>query len=115
NLISSLSASAGERGRSVYLLGGAPGTAEAAAKVLLEKYPHVKIVGSFCPDIGFERDATKVARIVEMLSAAKPDIVFVALGSPKQEQFIARIRRVLPQAWWAGVGASFSFLSGDVK
>ncbi len=43
-----------------------------------------------------------------------PDIVFIALGSPKQENLIQQIRSLLPKAWWLGVGISFSFLSGDV-
>jgi hypothetical protein len=50
-----------------------------------------------------------------MLVTTGPDIVFVALGSPKQENLIQRIRSVLPHAWWLGVGISFSFLTGDVK
>ena len=53
--------------------------------------------------------------VITALVAAKPNIVFVALGSPKQEYLINRIRQVLPSAWWLGVGASFSFLAGDVK
>jgi hypothetical protein len=56
-------------------------------------------------------------RIVAMLKAAAPDIVFVALGSPKQENLIQRLRRdnMLPHTWWLGVGISFSFLCGEVK
>src|SRR5204862_2711509 len=49
DLISSLSAAAAQRGRSIFLLGGAPGTAEAAAKVLLEAQPTLKIAGVYCP------------------------------------------------------------------
>jgi hypothetical protein len=41
--------------------------------------------------------------------------VYVALGSPKQERLICRIRATLPHAWWLGVGISFSFISGDVR
>ncbi|MGK0205290.1 MAG: N-acetylglucosaminyldiphosphoundecaprenol N-acetyl-beta-D-mannosaminyltransferase [Planctomycetota bacterium] len=44
-----------------------------------------------------------------------PDIVFVALGSPKQELLIYEIRALLPQAWWIGVGISFSFVCGAVR
>lgn len=53
--------------------------------------------------------------IIQALSDSKPDIVYVALGSPKQEKLIARLRPVLPDAWWIGVGNSFSFLAGHVK
>jgi len=115
DLISSLSARAAERGRSIYMLGGAPGTAHAAAKVLQQRHPNLHVAGVCCPPFGFEKDDAHVQRIAEDLAAAQPDIIFVALGSPKQELLIERIRRYCPNAWWLGVGNSFSFLSGDVR
>lgn len=115
DLISSLSAAAAEHGRSVFLLGGEPGTAEAAAKVLLQRHPHLKVAGTLCPPFGFDKKDEEIRKIEGMLAAAGADIVFVALGSPKQEMLVERIRRVLPKAWWLGVGNSFSFLSGHVK
>ena len=115
DLISTLSAAAGNRGKSIFLLGGAPGTAEAAAEVLKRDNPPLKIVGTYCPPIGFEENDAEMARIITMLKAAAPDIVFVALGSPKQENLIQRIRSILPKSWWLGVGISFSFLCGDVR
>src|SRR5439155_21039481 len=54
NLISTLSATAAERGRSIFLLGGAEGTAEGAAELLRQRHPTIKIVGTFCPRLGFE-------------------------------------------------------------
>lgn len=115
DLISSLSAAAAEAGRSIFLLGGAPGTAEAAARVLVERSPKLKIAGTACPPVGFEDDPSEMLKLLEQLRVSKPDIVFVALGSPKQEYLIDRIGRTLPQAWWLGVGISLSFLCGDVK
>ena len=115
NLITTLSAAAAGRGRSIYLLGGAPGTAEGAARVLVERFPNLKVVGTHYPPMGFESDPAQMAEIVASLGAAKPDIVYVALGSPKQEKLIARLRQILPDAWWLGVGNSFSFLCGDVR
>ncbi|MDB5289197.1 MAG: putative glycosyltransferase [Phycisphaerales bacterium] len=115
NLISSLSAAAAGRGRSVFLLGGAPGTAEGAAKVLASRHPNLKVVGWHFPPVGFEQNPAEMARVMEVLSTAKPDIVYVALGSPKQERLIARLRPILPNSWWLGVGNSFSFLCGDVR
>lgn len=115
DLISSLSAAAAGQGRSVFLLGGAEGTAASAAKVLQGLYPQLKVAGTLCPDFGFENDEGSLRKITAILQAARPDIVYVALGSPKQEQVIDRIRRAMPQTWWLGVGVSFSFLCGDVK
>jgi N-acetylglucosaminyldiphosphoundecaprenol N-acetyl-beta-D-mannosaminyltransferase len=115
NLITTLSGAAASRGRSVYLLGGSQGTAQGAARVLVERFPNLKVAGTYYPPMGFENDPAEMAAIVESLGAATPDIVYVALGSPKQEKLIARLRQILPDAWWVGVGNSFSFLCGDVR
>jgi N-acetylglucosaminyldiphosphoundecaprenol N-acetyl-beta-D-mannosaminyltransferase len=115
NLITSLSAEAARRGRSVYLLGGDPGTAEAVAAVLRARHPEIAIAGTCCPPLGFERHEPALAELERTLTAAAPDIVFVALGSPKQEEVIVRLRPALPRAWWLGVGISFSFLAGKVR
>lgn len=115
DLISSLSAATAKAGKSLFLLGGDPGTAESAATVLRERHADIKIAGTYCPKVGFEKDADKMRELTQKVLDAKPDVVFVALGSPKQERLIERLRDRLPQAWWLGVGISFSFLSGDVK
>jgi exopolysaccharide biosynthesis WecB/TagA/CpsF family protein len=115
DLISSLSATAATRGRSVFLLGGAPGTADKAAVVLKTATPSLNIVGTHCPPIGFESSDAELKKIVIALKQTKPDIIFVALGSPKQEYLIQRFRQLLPGSWWLGVGISFSFLCGEVK
>ena len=115
DLISSLSASAAKTGKTLFLLGGDLGTADAAAAVLRQRHPDIQIVGTYCPSIGFEKDADKMRELTSAVLAAKPDIVFVALGSPKQERLIDRLRDRLPGTWWLGVGISFSFLCGNVK
>lgn len=115
SLISTLSAAAADHGLSVFLLGGAPGTAEAAAKVLQRRSSHLDIAGTYCPPVGFETNRIELATIEQRLLEAQPDIVFVALGFPKQERLIERMAYVLPHAWWLGVGISFSFLTGDVR
>src|SRR5688572_17035834 len=91
DLISSLSRAAAERGRSVFLLGGVPGTADGAAAILQKASPNLKVAGTYCPPMGFEDDEAEMARITALLVAAKPDIIYVALGSPKQENLIQRI------------------------
>ena len=115
DLILTLSAAAAEAGRSIYLLGGAAGTAEGAAGVLTSRHPNLKIAGYCCPPVGFETNDAEMAKLVADLTIKKPDIIFVALGSPKQEHLIERIRTSLPGAWWLGVGVSFSFLTGHVQ
>jgi len=115
DLITSLSAGAAARGRSIFLLGGNPGTARRAAEALQARFPGLKVAGTDCPPVGFDRDALAMARLSRKIHHAKPDIVFVALGSPKQELVIRHLRHDRPEAWWLGVGISFSFLAGEVR
>jgi N-acetylglucosaminyldiphosphoundecaprenol N-acetyl-beta-D-mannosaminyltransferase len=115
NLITSLNGAAARHGRRVYFLGGAPGAAEGAIKVLREKFPTLNIVGSHCPQMGFEKSERLWEEMEQDILAAQPDIIWVALGAPKQEFTIARLRTKLPKAWFLGVGVSFSFLAGQVQ
>ena len=115
NLMPLLCAAAAAWRRSVYLLGGDPGTADLAAALLRDRHPELVVAGTYCPPFGFEKDEACLESIRRKLEASKADIVFVALGAPKQEIFIDRNRHVLPRSWWIGVGISFSFLCGRVK
>jgi N-acetylglucosaminyldiphosphoundecaprenol N-acetyl-beta-D-mannosaminyltransferase len=111
-LIFSLSQAAADAGRSIYLLGGAPGAAEAAAGRLSEQYPGLKVAGTDCPPFGFERSAAEVAGIRDRLLQAAPDIVYVGLGFPKQERLIAELVPALPAAWFVSCGAAIGFAAG---
>lgn len=115
DLIWRLAERAAVAGRSVYLLGGNPGSAEGAAKVLRERSPSLRIAGVCCPPFGFEKDEAYLADLERRLIEAAPDIVFVGLGSPKQEVLIRRLRKVLPRAWFLGVGVTFSFTAGEIS
>lgn len=99
----------------MFLLGGNPGVAEEAGRIWSEKHEGLRVVGSHCPPMGFEKDEAAMAAIHRELEAAQPDLVLVALGSPKQEYLIEDLRGLLPEAWWIGVGISFSFVTGQVR
>ena len=114
-LIYTLSRAAAGAGRSVFLLGGNPGSADTAGKVLVNLSPGLRLAGTHCPPMGFEKNEAEMGRIVDALRAARPDIVYVGLGFPKQEKLIRRIRDVLPDAWFLGLGVSFSFVSGEIR
>lgn len=114
NLIYSLTAAASQRERSVFLLGGNEGVAERAAECLRKQNPGLRVAGTYCPPFGFDREPQQVAEIAAQLRAARPDIVYVALGFPKAEKLIDQIRHHLPKAWWIGVGISFSYVAGEV-
>lgn len=115
DLIYSLTAGAVARSRSVFFLGGDPGSAEAAAESLAQDNPGLRVAGTYCPPMGFEKDPVQMEKLRLAVQENSPDVVFVALGSPKQELLIHEIRPLLPNAWWIGVGISFSFVSGAIR
>jgi N-acetylglucosaminyldiphosphoundecaprenol N-acetyl-beta-D-mannosaminyltransferase len=114
SLIRSLPAAGVAAGASVFLLGGDRGVAEAAADELRRSAPGVVIAGTHCPPVGFEDSPQQLATIDAVLERAKPDIVFVGLGFPKQERLILRLRERFPSTWFVSCGISLSYLSGDV-
>lgn len=115
NLIWSLTEKAAERNRSIFLLGGEEGTAESASEILKQHFSDLEIAGTYCPKLGFENSEEEITKIANYIRESGPDIVYVALGSPKQDRLIEQLRDYLPAIWWIGVGISFSFVSGDVS
>jgi len=95
----------------VFLLGTRPETIKLARDALLQMHPQLRCAG--CRD-GYFRD-DESASIVEQINASKADMLFVALGSPKQERWIAKYRSQLEVPFCMGVGGSFDVLSGQVK
>lgn len=114
NLIWSLSAAAAEDGLRVFLLGGADDTAALAAAALCRSFPTLVVAGTSNAQVDLVARPGDVDLLVETLRRAEPAIVYVALGKPKQEQLIARLRPHFPATWFIPVGVSFSFVSGTV-
>jgi N-acetylglucosaminyldiphosphoundecaprenol N-acetyl-beta-D-mannosaminyltransferase len=113
DLTYSLPAAAAEAGARVLLLGGNPGSAEAAARRLEDLNPGLGRVASYCPPFGYENDPAELARMRAAARDARPDLVLVGLPFPKQQKLIRWLRSELPQAWFAAVGVSFSFIAGE--
>jgi N-acetylglucosaminyldiphosphoundecaprenol N-acetyl-beta-D-mannosaminyltransferase len=113
SLIRPLAKRAAAESRRIYFLGGEGRTAEAAAKTLAEEYPGLAVAGFSSPWLPTEPDDAAVEPTRQALTEARPDIVLVALGSPKQEWLISKLRRSLPACWFIGVGMSFSFTTGQ--
>ena len=121
SLIWSLSEGLGRDGRSVFVIGGNPGTASEpdgatrAAARLAAACPGLRIAGTLCPEYGFERNNAVFAEFRAAIRDAQPDLVFVGLGFPKQEKVITRLRRDLPRTWFIGCGAAVNFVAGDLE
>jgi N-acetylglucosaminyldiphosphoundecaprenol N-acetyl-beta-D-mannosaminyltransferase len=102
-------------GLRVYLLGGTPGAAEATARLLSQRYPGVAIAGVNCPEIGFERREESLRPVIDKIARARPQILFVGLGAPKQELLIHDHIKPLRVPLAVGVGGSFEILSGVLE
>ena len=98
-----------DTGKSVYFLGGKPGVAEEAASRMQAKYPGLKVAG--CRDGYFKEDQ----EAAEAVNAAKPDALFVCLGSPRQEYFIDDNFDRLETFLAAGLGGSVDVDAGRVE
>lgn len=110
-----LSSHAAQKGYRVFFFGGLPGSAEIAAQRLRQRFPDLRVAGTYCPPYGFERDAAENAKAIEAIRAANADILFVALGTPKQEIWLSKHQREIGVPVSMGVGAALDFLSGKVK
>lgn len=104
---------AAAEGWRVYLLGGAAGAAEAVG-ARAERELGVEVAGVDAPRISVEGGPDEAA-VIERVRRSRPDLVLVALGSPKQERFIGRALPALAPAVAMGVGASLDFLAGHVR
>ncbi len=102
---------ASERHWSVFLLGGRNGVAERCKEVLAAKLPGLEIAGTYH---GHFSDAEE-AFIVEEINRVKPDLLFVALGSPLQEEWIMEHVGSLAVGMCFGVGGLFDFLAGEKR
>lgn len=109
-----LCALAARKGYTMYFLGAAEGVAAEAARRLIQKNPGLKIVGTYSPDYGFEKDIRKTEEVLERIEEASPDILIVGLGTPKQELFLWQHQTRLKGILSFGVGASLDFEAGNV-
>lgn len=94
--------------KSAYFLGAQPGVIRKVRKIVEENYPFLTIAGIHDGYFGDDRN------IVHDIGRTNPDMVFVATGYPKQEEFIDK-NRSAADALWIGIGGSFDVLTGTVK
>ena len=111
DLVVALARAAAPRGDRVFLLGGAPGVAEAAGERLQQLAPGLEVVGTLAGDASPSGDAEALATI----RAAAPDIILVAFGAPAQELWNQRNLGVSGAAVGIGVGGTLDYLAGRAR
>ena len=97
-----------------FFFGGAEGIAEKLAQELSDRYPGMEIAGTFCRPFR-EVETCEDDRVIDTINATKPDILWVGLGSPKQEKWMAMHVGKIAATAMIGVGAAFDFHSGNVR
>jgi N-acetylglucosaminyldiphosphoundecaprenol N-acetyl-beta-D-mannosaminyltransferase len=120
DLMPRLAERAAQRGKSLYFLGGREEVGKRAAALLRERYPNLLIAGIDSPFVYIEgenlADAEEVDReIIERVNAARPDILLIAFGNPKQEVWFNRNRNRLQVPVSIGIGGTFEFIAGSVR
>jgi N-acetylglucosaminyldiphosphoundecaprenol N-acetyl-beta-D-mannosaminyltransferase len=106
---------ASEKGFSVYFMGAMPGVAAKAAAILEKRFPGLKVTGTHSPSFGFEKNEDECREIAAKIKTAKPDILFIGLGSPKQEKWTDRWIAEHQVPLSVMVGISFDYVAGTVK
>jgi N-acetylglucosaminyldiphosphoundecaprenol N-acetyl-beta-D-mannosaminyltransferase len=101
-------------GYSHYFYGGDPGVAENLAATLCGKYPWTRIVGIYTPPFR-ELTSEEEEELVAEVNRLKPDIVWVGIGTPRQDLWMLRMLPRLETRMVFGVGAAFDFLTGRIR
>jgi N-acetylglucosaminyldiphosphoundecaprenol N-acetyl-beta-D-mannosaminyltransferase len=112
DLMRTMSAVSAQRGYRNYDYGGGAGTAEHLRDVLTRTYPGLQVVGTLSPPFRRLTDEED-EEIMHEIDAARPDIIWVGLSTPKQERWMAAHVGRLRAPVMIGVGAAFDFLSGE--
>lgn len=106
---------AAKKGHTIFIIGGKDGIADQAKKKLEEKHPGIKVVGTYAPPFGFEKDQKELDKINAMISEAHPDLLIACFGCPKQEKWIYENYQKYDARVSVCAGATVDFLAGNVN
>lgn len=106
---------AAKKGYRIFFLGGSDDASAKSAEILQNRFPGLNIVGVHSPPRGFEENQESNSLVLEMIKDARPDLIFVGLGTPKQEKWIYENRHRYQARVSFPVGAGFDFLSGKSR
>ena len=115
DLVPILCKRAAEKNYSIFIIGGKDGIAEKAKQNLERDLPGIKIVGTYAPPFGFEKDEVELKKINEMISDVHPDILIACFGCPKQEKWIYENYHKYGAKISVCAGATVDFLAGNVN
>jgi N-acetylglucosaminyldiphosphoundecaprenol N-acetyl-beta-D-mannosaminyltransferase len=102
------------RGFTHFFYGGAPGVAEDLKSRLEQRFPGLKVAGTFCPPFR-PLTADEERALIQQVARLRPDLFWVGLSTPKQEKFMAQYWQKLEATLFFGVGAAFDFHAGRVR
>lgn len=114
DLMLETSRKAKEYGYTFFLYGGSPGAPDKMEAYLRQRFDGINIVGKYSPPFRALSPQEDQA-VCDMINAAKPDIVWVGLGSPKQDVWISEHRDRIRGTIMIASGATFDFFSGRIK
>ena len=100
---------------SIFIIGGREGIAEKAKLNLERDLPNIRIVGTYAPPLGFEKDEAELEKINAMVSNVHPDILVACFGCPKQEKWIYENYQKYDATVSICAGATVDFLAGSVS
>ena len=106
---------ANDKKYSIFIIGGKKGVAEKAKTNIYTKYPDIRDIYTYSPDIGFEKNANELIHINDLISEANPDILFACFGCPKQEEWVYENYKKYNAKVTLCAGATVDFLAGTVK
>lgn len=113
DLVPALAERSAQQGYSIFLLGARPGVGARAAEILQELYPGLRIAGAISPpNLPIEQ---MDPAILDEIRAARPDILLVAFGNPKQEKWIRMYAHELTVPVCIGVGGTFDMIAGVTR
>ncbi|MEK7793961.1 MAG: WecB/TagA/CpsF family glycosyltransferase [Candidatus Hydrogenedentota bacterium] len=115
DLVYWLSERAAHKRYRVFFFGAAPGVAETAADKLSKRYAGLNVVGTYSPPMGFDDDPEESRKAIDIVARTRPDIVFVALGCPRQERWCRRVSALSDHGVFLPIGAGLDFAAGKVR
>jgi N-acetylglucosaminyldiphosphoundecaprenol N-acetyl-beta-D-mannosaminyltransferase len=101
-------------GMTHFFYGGKPGVADELKAAMETRFPGIRVVGTYCPPFR-PLTADEAEALREQVAAAKPDLFWVGLSTPKQEQFMAAHLAGLDARVMLGVGAAFDLHTGHMR